>query len=40
MSKLTKTEKGKTGEQQSQEHPHHFDIKGIVHKEFFLPKAT
>jgi hypothetical protein len=30
-------EKGETGEEQSQEHAHDFfDIKGIVHKEFFL----
>jgi hypothetical protein len=36
-SKLTETEKGRTGEEQSQEHAHiFFDIKGIVHKEFVL----
>jgi hypothetical protein len=40
-SKLTETEKGETGEEQSQEHAHHFfDIKGIVHKEFFLAGQT
>jgi hypothetical protein len=37
-SKLTETEKGETGEEQSQEHAHHFDIKGIVHKEFVMAR--
>jgi hypothetical protein len=31
-SKLTETGKGITGEEQSQEHDHHFDIKGIITK--------
>jgi hypothetical protein len=36
-SKMTKTEKGKTGEEQIQEHTHHFlDIIGIVRKELTL----
>jgi hypothetical protein len=33
MEKLTETEKGETGEEQSQENSQiFFDIKGIVHK--------
>jgi hypothetical protein len=40
MSKLTETEKVESGEEQSQEHAHHFDIKGIVHKEFVLAGQT
>jgi hypothetical protein len=38
--KLAKTEKGETGEEQSQEHVHHFDIKGTVHKKFILADQT
>jgi hypothetical protein len=32
--------KNETGEYQSQEHVHHFDIKGIVYKEFVLAGQT
>jgi sarcosine oxidase delta subunit len=39
-SKLTETEKGETGKEQSQEQTHHFDIKGNVHKEFVLKSQT
>jgi hypothetical protein len=36
-SKFTETEKGQTGEEQSQEHAHNFlEIKEIAHKEFVL----
>jgi hypothetical protein len=36
-SELTKTEEGETGEEQSQEHAHHFfNIRNIVRKEFVL----
>jgi len=31
---VNKAKEGQTGGKQSQEHDHHFDIKGIVHKEF------
>jgi hypothetical protein len=37
MSKLTETEKGKTGEKQSQEFAHHLVSH---HKEFVLPGQT
>jgi hypothetical protein len=37
-SKLADNEKGETGEEESQEHDHHFFFgsKGTVHKEFVL----
>jgi hypothetical protein len=40
MSKLTETKKGETGEEQIQGHAHHFDIKGIVYKDFVLTSQT
>jgi hypothetical protein len=38
--KLTETKKGETGEEQSQEHAHHFSNKGLVHDEFTLEGQT
>jgi hypothetical protein len=34
------TKKGETGEEESHEHAHHFDIKEIVYKEFVLAGQT